>query len=94
MTFQEALNFFRNKTQDYNLTFQLTQPANIHVLMDLARFCRANESTFNPDPRIAANLDGRREVWLHIQKYLHLSEEQIIQLASGNPAAVFERLDK
>lgn len=93
-TFQEALDFFRDKTRAYSLTFQLTQPANLEVLTDLAKFCRANESTFHADPRIAANLDGRREVWLRIQKYLHLTEEQIVQLANGNPAAVFERLDK
>ena len=93
-TLEKALNYFRDKGKSYALTFQLTQPANLHVLADLAKFCRANESTFHPDARIAAMLDGRREVWLHIQKYLNLTEEQIVQLANGNPAAVFERLDK
>lgn len=47
------------------------------VLADLARFCRAGQSTFHPDTHIASKLDGRREVWLRIQQHLQLSEEQL-----------------
>lgn len=47
------------------------------VLKDLAKFCRAHESTFNPDPRIAAMLDGRREVWTRIVHHLKLTDDQI-----------------
>ena len=36
------------------------------VLKDLARFCRAHESTFHADPRAHAVAEGRREVWLRI----------------------------
>jgi 5-hydroxyisourate hydrolase-like protein (transthyretin family) len=50
------------------------------VLADLARFCRANESTFNPDPRLAANLDGRREVWLRIQQHLNMTDDELYKL--------------
>lgn len=50
------------------------------VLEDLASFCRADESTFHPDARIAANLDGRREVWLRIQQHLHLDSEDLWKL--------------
>ena len=50
------------------------------VLADLARFCRATEATFDPDPRLSAYLDGRREVWLRIQQQLNLTDEEIYKL--------------
>lgn len=50
------------------------------VLEDLARFCRANQSTFHPDARAHAVAEGRREVWLRIQSHLQLSDEQLWQL--------------
>ena len=61
-------------------------------LMDLAYFCRANESTFHPDARIQAMLEGRREVWLRIQNYSRLNTEDLLILrldalkAKKNPA--------
>ena len=48
--------------------------------MDLAKFCRANKTTYNPDARIHAVLEGRREVWLHIQNYLQLTNEELYDL--------------
>lgn len=53
------------------------------VLEDLARFCRAAESTFDPDPRVAAVLEGRREVWLRIQQHLRLSPDELFDIATG-----------
>lgn len=53
------------------------------VLADLAKFCRAGESTFHADPRIEGRLDGRREVWLRIQHHLQLSPDQLWTLYSG-----------
>ncbi|MCK4958878.1 MAG: hypothetical protein KAT00_05750 [Planctomycetes bacterium] len=50
------------------------------VLADLARFCRATESTFNKDPQLASKLDGRREVFLRIQKHLNLSDQELWKL--------------
>ena len=47
------------------------------VMTDLARFCRANESTFHPDARTEGVLQGRREVWLRISKHLNLTEEEL-----------------
>lgn len=73
---------FRRRTQ-YIRTFS-TDNANAHaVLVDLAKFCRANESTHHADPAIASKLDGRREVWLRIQHHLQLSPEQLWELYSG-----------
>lgn len=59
-------------------------PSGQDVLLDLARFCRAHSSTFHPDPRMAAQLDGRREVWLRIQQHLQLSDDQLWELF-GSP---------
>lgn len=53
------------------------------VLRDLAEFCRANETTYNADPRIHAALEGRREVWLRIQKHLKLSDVELWEVLDG-----------
>ena len=50
------------------------------VLEDLAKFCRAYDSTFTKDDRMTAVLEGRREVWLRIQNYLNLSSDEIYEL--------------
>lgn len=53
---------------------------NVHqrlVLADLRKFCRADESCFDADPRKHAILEGRREVWLRIQQHLRLTERDI-----------------
>lgn len=55
------------------------------ILVDLMRFCRANESTAHPDDRASARLDGRREVWLRIQQHLRLDDETLWQLYGGRP---------
>lgn len=64
----------------YNRVFERENQFTAQVLVDLAKFCRANESTFHSDPRIHAALEGRREVWLRIQEYLNLGAEEIIEL--------------
>lgn len=46
------------------------------VLQDLAKFCRAYESTFHSDPRAHAVLEGRREVWLRICHHLKMSQDE------------------
>lgn len=56
-------------------------PAGQQVLADLAPFCRAADSCFDPDPRIHAQFEGRREVWLRIQRFANLTQEDILQLA-------------
>ena len=52
----------------------------IVVGADLRRFCRADASTFHPDPRAHAVLEGRREVWLRIEQYSTLTTEEIIAI--------------
>lgn len=56
------------------------------VVKDLARLCRALESTFHPDARVAAQLDGRREVFLHIQKQCKLTTDELWVLLGATAA--------
>lgn len=44
------------------------------VLEDLTAFCRADRSSYVAgDPHGTAFLEGRREVYLHIKKYIEMS---------------------
>ena len=52
-------------------------PNGERVLTDLAKFCRANDTTMHADARAHAMLEGRREVWLHIQQHLQLTEDEL-----------------
>lgn len=42
------------------------------------------DTTFHPDPRMAALLEGRREVWLRIQNHLKMSQDDLFDLVTGN----------
>lgn len=81
---RDTKSSYRAKVQGhvaaYNRVFDLNSPHTHVVLKDLAQFCRAHRSTFHPDPRIHAVLEGRREVWLKIQEMLELTPEQIYEL--------------
>ena len=68
----------------YQKTFQ--GPLAEVVLKDLARFCRAHQSTFNENDRAHVLAEGRREVWLRLQHHLKLTPEQLWELYSGRPA--------
>lgn len=72
---KSAQRLLSRRRTAYVKTF--ANPVGEEVLRDLAKFCRATESTFNADPRIHAVLEGRREVWLRIQTYLNLSDEEL-----------------
>jgi hypothetical protein len=68
-------DFLITRSQSYRQTFKGVYGE--RVLHDLAVFCRANESTFNPDARAEGILQGRREVWLRISKHLNLTDEEL-----------------
>lgn len=71
----------------YAYTKVFAGPLATVVLKDLARFCRAHESTFNEaSDRASALAEGRREVWLRIQHHLQLTPEQLWELYSGRPS--------
>ncbi len=76
----KAQEILAKRKQDYNLTFTKESLAVVAVLEDLAKFCRAHESTFHEDPRLHAVLEGRREVWLRIQNHLQLSDDELWKL--------------
>ena len=73
--------FIGARQYNYQKTFR--SPTGEVVLRDLARFCRANTSTFHEDARLHAVAEGRREVWLRIQSHLQLSPEDLWRLTSG-----------
>lgn len=78
---EKARQFVLGRQYAYKKTFE--GPLGEDVLKDLARFCRANVSTFDADPRLHAVAEGRREVWLRIQNNLRLSPADIWRLSSG-----------
>lgn len=75
---EEALAYLKNRQAAYHGVF--ITPSGDKVLEDLAKFCRAHESTFHADERMSAVLEGRREVWLRIQHHLQLSDVDIWKL--------------
>jgi hypothetical protein len=70
--------YLQRRQAAYQTTF--AGPGGEVVLADIFKFCRMYKSTFHPDPRVAANLDGRREVALRIQQHLKLTDEQLWSL--------------
>lgn len=52
-------------------------PAQRTVWLDMAKFCYADYPTFDPDPRIHAMKEGRREWWLRVRQFVNLSDRQI-----------------
>lgn len=66
---------FHSRRMNYVQTF--SNPVGERVLADLAEFCRARETTFHENERAHALLEGRREVWLRINKYLNLTDTEI-----------------
>lgn len=75
---EKVRTFLKGRQTAYRATFN--NPMGEQVLVDLARFCRAHQSTAHTDPNMAARLDGRREVWLRIQAHLQLSDEELWKL--------------
>lgn len=85
----EWLSALRKALNERRYAYQQTfkGPLADVVLKDLARFCRAHESTFDPNDRAHALAEGRREVWLRIQNHLKLTSAQLWELYSGRPAS-------
>lgn len=73
--------FLQRRAQAYRSLF--AGPDGEIVLADLMEFCRARASTFHPDPRAAAQLDGRREVFLRIQEHVRLTDDELWNLKNG-----------
>lgn len=70
------LAFLAERKTAFSLAFM--NAAGQAVLDDLRPFCRADSTCFDPDPRVHAALEGRREVWLRIQDHINLSPEALL----------------
>lgn len=81
MSLRATFDFIRHRRAAYCQTFMADSAQ--AVLEDLAKFCRADRSCFDADPRLHAVAEGRREVWLRIQQHLHLSPEELFAIFSG-----------
>lgn len=79
-----VLGFLQGRRDAYRSVFQ--SPPGEKVLKDLAKFCRAHDSTFHTDARVAAVLEGRREVFLRIARHLHLDDDKLFELYTGQKA--------
>lgn len=77
---EQVERFFTTKKVSYQRVFNEESRDVSRVLKDLAKFCRADESTFHQDPRLHAVLEGRREVFLRIQNYLKLTPDQLWEI--------------
>jgi hypothetical protein len=95
-----TLDHVRERRLNYQLA--ANQPATQQMLIDLATFCRANETCLVKDKNGAIDqtatfiLEGRREVWLRIQAHLNLTSKQLFMLLTGrqfNPGETDARDD-
>jgi hypothetical protein len=80
--------FLRNRRMAYLRIFNPESRDAQVVLADLATFCRAGKTTFEPDERLTAVLEGRRQVWLRINQHLKLDEETLWRLYDGRPEPI------
>jgi hypothetical protein len=73
----KAQEWLRSRTLAYRRVFLDHGIDTDIVLQDLAKFCRAHESTFHADARVSALMEGRREVWTRIVHHLKLTDDQL-----------------
>lgn len=74
-------DFIGRRSKAYKQTFGEGDHGSVKiVLKDLAKFCRANGTCFDPDPRVHAALEGRREVWQRIANHLNLSQKELLEI--------------
>jgi hypothetical protein len=88
----DVLRKILTRRQAYRRVFQVTDGIvgnrdAEQVLADLARFCNFNEPTtrVSPvsrtiDPLAMAQAEGRREVFLRINKFLHVSDADLARM--------------
>lgn len=95
MKLTDAIQRFLYRKRDYQSLFLTPNgtptAAGERVLKDLARFCRANQSTAvvspvtrSVDPVASALAEGRREVYLRITRHLYLDESYLTKLEQAN----------
>lgn len=56
------------------------------ILPDLAEFCGAHDpAPKNADLFMQGRAAGRRDVWLRLQNFLHLTDDELAALYAGRP---------
>lgn len=66
----------------YRETFDSSKRWPRVVLVDLAHYCFANRTTHTGmGARGVGELEGRRQVWLRLQQFKHMTEEEIRELS-------------
>jgi len=80
----QAKRWLGERRYAYQKVFNSKSQYTNTVLADLAKFCRAMDSTFHENERVQSKLDGRREVWLRIMMHLKLSEDELWKELGGN----------
>ena len=75
---QKAKATIQSRRRKYLATF--STPTGNEVLKDLARFCYAHQSAASESEKTTYIALGRQEVWLRIQHYLQLSDEELWEL--------------
>lgn len=80
---EKAKRLLFRRRNAYRMVFNRENVYTPTVLNDLAKFCRANETTFHNDPRVHALLEGRREVLLRILRHLNFTEDEIWEITTG-----------
>lgn len=78
MTSEEADAYNEQLMRAYQFVF--AAPDGKIVLADLAAYCGARKSTFDPDARKHAHNAGKRDVFLRIQEFSTLSLDEIYAL--------------
>lgn len=73
------------RKQAYQQTFNIENVFSQRVIKDLALFCHANQTTFDPaeSAREHAVREGRRQVYLRIQQHIQLTPEQLLRILGG-----------
>lgn len=69
------------RSRAYYVVFRSLDGA--EVLKDLAKFCRANETTSHETPTGMATLEGRRQVFLRIIEHLQKTPTELYEIYGG-----------
>ena len=80
---QKIKRYFSTLSGSYKRLFSKDSPDARVVLKDLAKFCKANKTSFHTDPYVSAALEGRREVWLRIMKHNNLTADELFDIYKG-----------
>jgi hypothetical protein len=74
--------FFHRRQRDYSITFSRTNISAQRVVADLQDFCCGNRTTVGGDHDQMMIREGRRQVWLRIQRALNLTPEEQFNLSN------------